>query len=427
MQSDEKVIEASRSQITQEKSNGFSFASIAAMTTGQIKQFYVALKLQVNKTERVLQLPQTIFGGNDLLSGGGTLSSGIGGGGGKRVSRSMDPTGGGGGGAGGEKDPEASHSRHNTALLSTNNSHNGLSAAEQSYLADMRLVGKDREGLRERVVLNNSRSPPHSHGAASPPSSHMRKLVVSTHHKPATHMQRVSGGVSSGGWVPNSSAAAAPGLQHQVSMAYTTMPNTPANAASANHSLLGHADSNAGSASGSGSATPALRSAASSAVELTQVASARAGPKTHLTVKTGNNIEQYESLQITLPSPSAAAAAAASSASTPHSAASMATPPSDTRSLMVAAAPGIAAGGSSPAADGSAGTAAELPSYVMAAEDGSSPAAGPSPQPSPQSSGRAVAGTAAAAGAVLINARAATKPSSRAVTAAQIVRASSES
>jgi len=99
MQSDEKVIEASRSQITQEKSNGFSFASIAAMTTGQIKQFYVALKLQVNKTERVLQLPQTIFGtgavaGDHPLTG--SLFSG--------------------GGRGGKHDP--SHQSHHDQQLS---------------------------------------------------------------------------------------------------------------------------------------------------------------------------------------------------------------------------------------------------------------------------------------------------------------------
>jgi hypothetical protein len=59
--SDEKIIEASRSQITQEQSNGFSFASIAAMTSGQVKQFYVALKLQVNKAESVLKLPRTMW------------------------------------------------------------------------------------------------------------------------------------------------------------------------------------------------------------------------------------------------------------------------------------------------------------------------------------------------------------------------------
>ena len=41
--SEAELIEQSRSHITQEKSNGFSFASVAAMTAGQVKHFYHAL------------------------------------------------------------------------------------------------------------------------------------------------------------------------------------------------------------------------------------------------------------------------------------------------------------------------------------------------------------------------------------------------
>jgi hypothetical protein len=123
MQSDEKVIEASRSQITQEKSNGFSFASIAAMTTGQVKQFYVALKLQVNKAERVLQLPQTLFGtgavAGDAVSGG--------------------PTSGG-------------RMSHQTTKKSSG-LHNGGMTEEQSYAVDITPVSKDREAERERNLL----------------------------------------------------------------------------------------------------------------------------------------------------------------------------------------------------------------------------------------------------------------------------------
>src|SRR4051812_10712456 len=56
-----QVLEMSRSDIAQEKSNGFSFASIAAMTGSQVKQYYIALKLQVNKAERQLQIPVTVW------------------------------------------------------------------------------------------------------------------------------------------------------------------------------------------------------------------------------------------------------------------------------------------------------------------------------------------------------------------------------
>jgi len=67
--SDEKLIEQSRSQIQQETSNGFSFASIAAMTSGQVKHFYVALKIQLNKAENVLGLPLTIFDKDAAVTG----------------------------------------------------------------------------------------------------------------------------------------------------------------------------------------------------------------------------------------------------------------------------------------------------------------------------------------------------------------------
>ncbi len=57
--SDAEMIEYSRSEIGQEKSNGFSFASIAAMTQGQVKHYLSALKLQVNKAERLLKVAVT--------------------------------------------------------------------------------------------------------------------------------------------------------------------------------------------------------------------------------------------------------------------------------------------------------------------------------------------------------------------------------
>jgi len=126
MQSDEKVIEASRSQITQEKSNGFSFASIAAMTTGQVKQFYVALKLQVSKAERVLQLPQTVFGtgsvAGDAVSGG--------------------PTSGG-----------RTSQQYGLTTKKSSGLHNGGLTEEQSYAVDITPVSKDREAERERNLL----------------------------------------------------------------------------------------------------------------------------------------------------------------------------------------------------------------------------------------------------------------------------------
>jgi hypothetical protein len=59
--SDQEMLEASRSDIAQEKSNGFSFASIAVMTVAQVKQYYVALKMQVNKAERQLHVPLTAW------------------------------------------------------------------------------------------------------------------------------------------------------------------------------------------------------------------------------------------------------------------------------------------------------------------------------------------------------------------------------
>jgi hypothetical protein len=146
MQSDEKVIEASRSQITQEKSNGFSFASIAAMTTGQVKQFYVALKLQVNKTERLLQLPQTIFGtgpvaGDHPLTG--SLSS-VGGRGKhpqlSQVSHSQHKKKSGGGGG----------QLHNNSIPDGDEDDEH---AASSYAVDITPVSKDREVERERGVL----------------------------------------------------------------------------------------------------------------------------------------------------------------------------------------------------------------------------------------------------------------------------------
>jgi phosphate transport system substrate-binding protein len=60
-QSEQELIEQSRSEIMQEKSNGFSFASIAVMTGGQIKAYYSALKMQLNKAERAMELPLTIW------------------------------------------------------------------------------------------------------------------------------------------------------------------------------------------------------------------------------------------------------------------------------------------------------------------------------------------------------------------------------
>jgi len=134
-QSDEKVIEASRSQITQEKSNGFSFASIAAMTTGQIRQFYIALKLQVNKAERVLELPITTWTDADkqhhherndsrLFSNTSTTGSAL------RQRRL-------GGGAGLEK-PTFS-----------------VEDAVAAYRADMQLPAKDRDADRERQLLSS--------------------------------------------------------------------------------------------------------------------------------------------------------------------------------------------------------------------------------------------------------------------------------
>jgi len=73
LQTDEQLIEQSRSEITQEKSNGFSFASIAAMTQGQIRAYYSALKIQLNKAERTLDLPLTNWIVRVVSVGGNTV------------------------------------------------------------------------------------------------------------------------------------------------------------------------------------------------------------------------------------------------------------------------------------------------------------------------------------------------------------------
>jgi hypothetical protein len=59
--SDEKTIEATRSALPQEMSNGFSFASAASMPPALLRQYYYALKMQVNKTEQQLGISITKF------------------------------------------------------------------------------------------------------------------------------------------------------------------------------------------------------------------------------------------------------------------------------------------------------------------------------------------------------------------------------
>jgi len=94
--SEEKVIEASRSHITQEKADGFSFASIAAMTSGQVKFYYTALKGQLNKAERVLKLPITVWPAGADPSTGTAWTTGAG----ETTIVRRPRRGGGGGGAG---------------------------------------------------------------------------------------------------------------------------------------------------------------------------------------------------------------------------------------------------------------------------------------------------------------------------------------
>ena len=53
---EQSVIDASKSDLPQEKSNGFSFASVAAMTQIQLKQYYYALKIQIVKCETTLKI-----------------------------------------------------------------------------------------------------------------------------------------------------------------------------------------------------------------------------------------------------------------------------------------------------------------------------------------------------------------------------------
>ena len=53
---EQAAIDASKSDLPQEKSNGFSFASVAAMTAIQLKQYYHALKIQIVKCETSLKI-----------------------------------------------------------------------------------------------------------------------------------------------------------------------------------------------------------------------------------------------------------------------------------------------------------------------------------------------------------------------------------
>jgi len=146
-QSDEKVIEASRSQITQEKSNGFSFASIAAMTTGQIKHFYVALKLQVNKAERVLELPLTNWGSDATQKDD---SRGFTGNGTSLRNRRAH-----------EKRPSYSSEE---------------SAAAAAYRVDIQPAGKDKEADRERQLLASQSAS--SLISSTHPGGHVRATSV---------------------------------------------------------------------------------------------------------------------------------------------------------------------------------------------------------------------------------------------------------
>jgi len=78
MKGEEAAIEASKSSLLQEKSNGFSFASIAVMTMVQVKQYYSALKTQVHKAERMLGVtPPTVFAAGPDAAGGGNNDSSL--------------------------------------------------------------------------------------------------------------------------------------------------------------------------------------------------------------------------------------------------------------------------------------------------------------------------------------------------------------
>jgi len=174
-QSDEKVIEASRSHITQEKSNGFSFASLAAMTTGQVKHYYQALRLQVNKAERMLDIPLTLWSPTATTKLPMTteqaleeeaLASPTGGGGGthsRAVSTNAAPRSGLGlhhcGGGSGERVPgRGSGSAHIDPVYA---------AAADMILAP----AKDPDAERERTVLSAGTSKALPPSKASPPSA----------------------------------------------------------------------------------------------------------------------------------------------------------------------------------------------------------------------------------------------------------------
>ncbi|MDO9332955.1 MAG: hypothetical protein Q7T57_00310 [Dehalococcoidales bacterium] len=91
LQDEQDTIEASRSELPQEKSGGFSFASVAIMEKAQLRQYYFALRLQIHKAEAVLGLVRTPFaelrgvlwptaGSNKDGAGGGGANTSTGGG-----------------------------------------------------------------------------------------------------------------------------------------------------------------------------------------------------------------------------------------------------------------------------------------------------------------------------------------------------------